>query len=59
MTDPHANQEIFSVCLTFVYLSVSRKPHIIEYLIDLLKLERANASTISQKILKSLTHPCV
>ena len=55
----HANQEILCVCLRFVDLTVSRKPHIRECLINVLKLGRANASTISQNISEPLTNTSV
>ena len=55
VTDPYANQEILSVCLRFVDLSSPQNPHIKECLIAFMNLERANASTISQKKKESLT----
>ena len=55
VTDPYANQEILSVCLRFVDLPSPLNPHIKVCLITFMKLERANASTISKKILESLS----
>ena len=49
VTDPHANQEILSVCLRFVDMSLPQDLHIRECLISLLYMERANASTIIRK----------
>ena len=59
VTDYHANQEILSVCVRFVDLTCPQKPKIKECLINLVNIERANASTISQKILESISHPSV
>lgn len=59
VTDPHANQEILSVCLHFVDLTAPQTPRIKDCLINLVNLERANAHTIVQKILESLSHPSV
>ena len=53
VTDPYANQEILSVCLRFVDLSSPHNSHIKECLIAFMNLQRANASTILKKILKS------
>ncbi len=58
-TDRHSNQEILSVSLRFVDLSSSSAPHIAENFISFIYLERANASTISQKILEVITAPSV
>ena len=57
VTDPHANQEILSVCLRFVDMTSPKEPHIKECLVNFVHLERANASVISTKILESLSHP--
>ncbi len=59
VTDPHANQEIISVCLRFVDLTSPKEPHIKECLINFVNLERANASAICAKILDSLSLPSV
>ena len=59
VTDPHVNQEILSVCLRFVDLNAPQSPTIKECLINLVYLERANAPTIANKILESLSHPSV
>ena len=40
-TDPHANQEILPVCLRFVDLVLPQDPHIKEFFIGFLHLERA------------------
>ena len=58
-TDRHSNQEILSVSLRFVDLSSSAVPHNAEYFISFIYLERANASTISRKILEAITAPSV
>ena len=58
-TDPHANQEVLSLCLRFVDLHSACSPVIKECLIDFIYLERANALTISEEILKSLSKPPV
>ena len=55
VTDPYANQEILSMCLRFVDLSSPRNPHIKECLIAFMNLQRANASTITKKVLESLS----
>ena len=55
VTEPCGNQEILSVCLRFVDLSSPLNPHIKECLIAFMNLERANASTISKRILESLS----
>ena len=55
VTDPHANQEIPSVCLSFIDFTA---PHLTikECLINLVYLERVNAPTIAnQHNGKSLT----
>lgn len=59
VTDPHANQEILSVCVRFVDLTSPQNPHIKECLINLVNVERANASTIAKKILESISHPSI
>ena len=59
VTDPHANQEILSVCVRSVDLPSPRDPHIRAWLFSLLYLERANASTICISILESLSDTSV
>ncbi len=59
VTDHHANQEVLSVCLRFVDLTSPQDPHIKECLINLINVERANASTIATKILESISHPSI
>ena len=54
-TDPHANQEVLSVCLRFVDIQASGGPQIREFLLDFVDLERATAVTISKKILECLS----
>ncbi|KAK3754906.1 hypothetical protein QZH41_003007 [Actinostola sp. cb2023] len=58
-TDPHSNQEILAVCLRFVDLSSPQDPHIRECLINLMHLERTNATMISTKILESISDPSI
>ena len=55
VTGPYANQEMLSVCLRFVDLSSPHNSHIKECLIAFMNLQKANASTISKKILESLS----
>ena len=59
VTDPYANQEILSACLRFVDLSLPSNPHIKECLISFMSLERANASTISEKTLEAISDNCL
>lgn len=46
-------------CVRFVDLTSPQDPHIKECLINLINVERANSSTIANKILESISHPSV
>ena len=59
VTDTYSNQEVLSVCIRFVDLCNPKTPQKKGCLVNLINLERANASTISSKILESLSHPSV
>ena len=58
-TDPYSNQEILSLCLRFVDQSSPNDPHVKECLINIMHLERTNATMISRKILESLSDPSI
>ena len=54
-TDAFLNQEILTLCLRFVDLSLAPNPQIRECLLTFIHLQRANAVGISKKILEALT----
>ena len=58
-TDHFLNQEILTLCLRFVDLSLPATPVIKECLLSFIHLQRANADGITKKILETLTHPSV
>ena len=55
-TDLHASQFIHAVCLRYVELKAPKNPQIRNNIIN---LERVNASTISETILKSILHTSI
>ena len=58
VTDPHANQEILSVCIRFLDISLPCEPQIRECFLGFLRLYRANAKMISENIFNVLRiHP--
>ena len=59
VTDCHANQNILSVCIQFVDLISPKNPQIKDCLINLINVERGNASTISKKTLEPISHSSV
>ena len=58
-TDAFLNQEILTLCLRFVDLSLAPNPQIRECLLTFIHLQRANAVGISKKILEALTDPSI
>ena len=52
VTDRHANQEVLSLCLSFVNVTdTDKKPHVREAFLDFLHLQRATGKSISTAIL--------
>ena len=58
-TDPHSNQEILSVCFRYVDRSSPTDHYIKECLISFVFLDQTNASSISRKILATVSGPSV
>lgn len=58
-TDRFSNHEFLSVCLRFVDLSSPQHPHISEFLLSFLQLQRTNATAISSKLLEAITDPSI
>ena len=59
VTDPHANQEILSVCIRFLDIPAPNEPQIQECFLGFLYLNRANARMISEKILQCISDPSI
>ena len=55
VTDPHANQEVLSVCVRFLDLSTANQPQIKEIFLDFIHLKRATGVRVGQAILKVLS----
>nr|XP_054770920.1 52 kDa repressor of the inhibitor of the protein kinase-like [Lytechinus pictus] len=54
VTDPHANQEVLSVCVRFLDLSTADHPQIKEVFIDFIHLRRATGEKVGKAIMSVL-----
>eukprot|EP00057_Strongylocentrotus_purpuratus_P005147 XP_003730316.1 PREDICTED: 52 kDa repressor of the inhibitor of the protein kinase-like [Strongylocentrotus purpuratus] len=54
VTDPHANQEVLSVCVRFLDLSTADHPQIKEVFIDFIHLRRATGEKVGKAIMSIL-----